>query len=79
MKLQFFTKEECPLCDEGLVPVKILAERYALELEVIDIYEQEIYLEAYQLKIPVVVLDGQELGFGRLSMPELEERMKPML
>ncbi len=69
----FFTKANCPLCDEAFDLVELLAEQYQLKVKVVDIYSDEDLLAEYQLKIPVVQIQGEELYGDRLTYEQLEQ------
>ncbi|HEU5140372.1 MAG TPA: glutaredoxin family protein [Bacillales bacterium] len=71
VSVQFYTKENCPLCEDGLEILKRLGKEIEMSVEEIDIYKDDELLELYQLKIPVVVVNGEELDFGRLSEAKL--------
>jgi glutaredoxin len=62
MKVQYYTKEGCPLCDEGLA---ILCTFSGLEIECIDIEEDPDVYGAFAVRIPVIKrMDGDaELGW----------------
>lgn len=62
-KVVFYTRKNCKLCDEALTLVQTVQELEPFELEVKDIYEEDIYLEKYHLLIPVVEI-GQEVLYG---------------
>ena len=73
--ITLYGKRVCPLCDEGYETVRSLAERHGLEVEKVDI-EGDAELEVrYGQRIPVAVLDGEELGWGRLSRRALERKL----
>ncbi|PTL38871.1 glutaredoxin family protein [Alkalicoccus saliphilus] len=58
MKVYFYTKEHCPLCDKAFEKLKMVQEEMPLEIEVYDIYKREDLLEKYQIRIPVVESDA---------------------
>ncbi|WP_341504102.1 glutaredoxin family protein [Gallaecimonas sp. GXIMD4217] len=60
MTLILYSTDGCHLCDEA----KALADGLALQLEVRDIMDQPAWLDAYRIRIPVLVRDdGAELGW----------------
>lgn len=71
MELHFYTKQGCPLCDKGYEIVKDIANEYSMSVNVHDIYENDIWLEAYQLMIPVVQMEAVELDFGLLNKQKI--------
>jgi len=62
MKVRYYTKVGCPLCDEGLA---ILCTFSGLDIEHIDIEEDEQVYGNYAWKIPVIARtdNASELGW----------------
>lgn len=72
--LYFYTKKDCPLCEEGLVLLKHLQSAYSFQIEERDIYTRDEWLEKYQIRIPVVEDEqGTVLDEGILSIIHLQE------
>ena len=71
-KVQFFTKENCLLCDETEVLLEAMQAVYPFLIEKIDIYEDDVLLEKYQIEIPVVKLGDVELNSTQLTFENLE-------
>jgi len=67
----FYTKENCPLCEEA----KMLLELFCDDFEQRDIHDCDEWLLAYQLMIPVIVIDDEELYGGRINYPTLGEKL----
>ena len=77
--LTLYSRAGCCLCDEGYDKVARLARRLGLALKKIDI-AGDLSLEArHGTRIPVVELDGDELGWGRVSEKRLELILKQRL
>ncbi|HEX6923536.1 MAG TPA: glutaredoxin family protein [Bacillales bacterium] len=76
VQVNFYTKKNCPLCEDGLEILNELRREMNITIEEIDIYEDDELLEEYQLKIPVVEVGGEELDYGRLSETKLRRRLK---
>lgn len=74
--VNFYTKDQCPLCIEGLEIVRDLADDYHFEINVIDIYQNDQLLEKYQLMIPVVKVDDRIIDYGNISWSKLNEYFK---
>jgi glutaredoxin len=51
----------CHLCDDARAVLERVRERRPFELEEIDIERDDALLKAYLERIPVIVLDGEEL------------------
>ncbi|WNF36528.1 glutaredoxin family protein [Bacillaceae bacterium IKA-2] len=75
MKITFYTKENCPLCDKGLLVLAEINKDIPFTIESIDIYKDDELLEKYQIMIPVVEVDGIEVDYGILS----EEKIRTFL
>ena len=75
-KVQFYTKDDCLLCEEAFALVKMLQLEYEFELEEIDIYKNDALLEKYQLLIPVVKANGKELNCEQINIASLENLIK---
>src|SRR5699024_3087218 len=78
-KVQFYTKDHCPLCEEAFALVKMLQFEYEFELEEIDIYKDDALLEKYQLLIPVVKTNGKEINCEQINIASLENIIKKSL
>lgn len=79
MKVTFYSKKNCPLCEQGLVILQRLSREMAFDIEEIDIYSDDHLLEEYGLKIPVVEVDGRELGYGQLSEEKLRQPLRDLI
>lgn len=79
MRLTFFTKPDCELCDAAWFVVDRAARHYGVEVERVDISAtgQEIWFEQYKEHIPVVHLDGREIFRHRVDDRELRRILKP--
>ena len=62
IQLQFYTKPDCPLCDEAKIALQeISAKTSYIAVEEIDITENMGIFTKYKHLIPVLELDGQRL------------------
>ncbi|MCK0473014.1 glutaredoxin family protein [Halalkalibacter sp. APA_J-10(15)] len=75
-EIVIYSKHHCPLCDKAIAKIKTLKEQYELSIRVIDIYEDDELLEKYQLMIPVVEIEGEEIDFGQISENKLLKRLQ---
>lgn len=73
MRIEFYSRPNCALCEEGLRTLKLVQEDVAFDLEVMNIEQDDALHEKYMLMIPVVVLDGKILQYGQLDYPTLLE------
>ena len=62
LHLQFYTKSECPLCDEAKVVLeRIAAQRGYVAVQEIDITANLGLFTKYKYLIPVLELEGERL------------------
>ncbi|WP_223701360.1 glutaredoxin family protein [Sutcliffiella deserti] len=75
MKVIFYTKVDCPLCDKAKRVLKELQEEVAFTIEEVDIYQNDALLEKYQIMIPVVEVEDEILGYGIIHKEEIRKRL----
>lgn len=73
LKIMFYSRPDCPLCEEGLHTLKFVQEDIPFQLEVKNIEEDEALHEKYMLMIPVVEANGRVIQYGRLDYVTLLE------
>ncbi|PIC56554.1 thiol-disulfide isomerase [Sporosarcina sp. P12(2017)] len=73
MKIQFYTKPNCALCEEAERMLHLVAEDYPLEWQTINIEEDDEIHEKYMLMIPVIEHEGQVLAYGNIGYIEVLE------
>lgn len=76
VSINFYTKKNCPLCEEARAVLDELNQDIPLEIKEIDIYSDDLLLKKYQLEIPVVEVGGQELGYGQFSKEKLRWQLQ---
>ena len=76
MKINFYTRAGCSLCEEGLLIVKMIQQEIPFELEMINIEKDEEIHKKYMLMIPVVVMDKQIIQYGQLDYATLYEALE---
>ncbi|WEG13637.1 glutaredoxin family protein [Pullulanibacillus sp. KACC 23026] len=69
----FYSKPRCPLCEEAKAALEMVIEPLQLSFKEVDIYQDDKLLDAYQLRIPVITLNGQVIAEGRVSVEALQE------
>ncbi len=74
MKVIFYTKENCSLCDLAREMIRDLRENASFELETVDITKSPDAWEAYREKIPVIEV-GEEILWGRIDEGELRDML----
>lgn len=73
MKIQFYSRPNCTLCEEGMFTLKLVQEDVPFDIEVINIEQDDMLHEKYMLMIPVVKLDDRIIQYGQLDYPTLLE------
>ena len=78
MKLSFFTKPDCQLCDAAYFVVRKVADSLGVHVTKIDISAagNGQWHEQYQHDIPVVHLDGEEIFRHRVNERELRRLLE---
>lgn len=71
-KIIFYTKEICSLCEEAYALLIMFKQDYAFEIEERDIYTNDKWLEEYQLRIPVVEVNGKQIDCEEMSYETLQ-------
>lgn len=61
MKINYYTKYGCSLCDEGL---SILRQFPEIEVNIVDVEEDVVKFEPYLLRIPVISYNDGEKELG---------------
>ena len=72
MKVTFYTKENCSLCDLVREMIRDLRDDASFELEAVDITKSPGAWKAYREKIPVIEV-GTEILWGRIDEGELRD------
>jgi glutaredoxin len=70
-----FGRPGCHLCDDALVALERIRADAPFELRTVDIEQDEALLLAYLERIPVVVLDGEELYDHFVDEGDLRARL----
>jgi glutaredoxin len=59
--LTVYSRPDCHLCEQAIGVLRVLQGEFSFELRELDIDADEELQRAYFERIPVVVLDGEEL------------------
>lgn len=76
MHIIFYTKEICSLCDDAEALLSAFSTEYPHTLEKRDIYSKEEWLEEYQLLIPIIEINGEQLNCEEISYEAIESFLK---
>jgi glutaredoxin len=71
LRLTFYTKDHCSLCEKAFHLLQELRQEYGFELDVVDITQSEKAWEAFRHMVPVVSMAGEVKAFGRIDEDEL--------
>ncbi|WP_347548836.1 glutaredoxin family protein [Pseudalkalibacillus hwajinpoensis] len=70
-----YTKEACPLCEKAHHLLEDLQREIPFSLNIVDIYQDDQFLEKYMLMIPVVEIDAEIVEYGRISKKSIRKRL----
>lgn len=68
--IRFYTKSNCPLCEEAKALLDALNTNNIL-IEEIDIYQSDTLLEKYQLIIPVITYKEKEVHGNEINIENI--------
>lgn len=74
--LTLYTRKRCSLCEKAKQDILELKEDWNFTLEEIDIDESDELTETYGIMIPVVQIDGEEVGFGIINKTDISKRLQ---
>jgi glutaredoxin len=72
MQVILYTKEVCSLCEDAEALLAALEISYPHTLEKRDIYTDDEWLENYQLLIPVIEVNGEQLNVEEINYDTVE-------
>lgn len=78
-ELIIYGREGCCLCDDAEIFASRASQSYQLSLRRVDITENSPLWDIYRFRVPVVILDGEELCEGRITEQCLREALKQAL
>ena len=61
MRVLFYTKAGCPLCEEAEELLERVAETHSLEVEKLDIYRDPALFERYRYRVPVIRIGSSDV------------------
>jgi glutaredoxin len=74
--ITLYTRMRCPLCEKAKATLIELKEEWNFTVEEIDIETSDALTETYGLMIPVVHIDGEEVGFGYIDKFDISNRLQ---
>ena len=75
IKLQLYTKVDCPLCDEAKESLELLAAQLPIQIEEIDITANLGLFTKYKELIPMLELEGERLFIHRIHVKTLKRKL----
>jgi glutaredoxin len=75
LEVTVMSKIDCPLCDKALDKLKPLKNEFDFTITIKDIYKDDVLLEKYQIMIPVILINDEEVDFGQISKEKVRKRL----
>jgi len=76
MKVEIYSKPDCPLCEEAKRVLLEVQRRVPFQLSEVNIEDDASLFQRYRFDIPVIFIDGQKSFKHRLEVSELERRLR---
>ena len=70
-----YSKENCSLCEKAKEILDEISQEIPLEIKEVDIYKDDKLLEKYQIMIPVVEIDNEEIEYGIIHKDVIRKRL----
>lgn len=74
--ITLYSRSGCHLCEKAKKILLELKRDYSFTLEEVDIEKSEELTELYGLSIPVVLVNGQEAAFGKVSKSDVSRYLQ---
>lgn len=71
MHVTFYTKPDCPLCEEAKLMLKLAQEDFPLTWTEVNIESDDAIHEKYMLMIPVIERNGEPVLFGNIGYVDI--------
>jgi glutaredoxin len=71
-----YSRPRCGLCDEARETILAVRGRVEFDFRELDVSGDDALELAYGIRIPVVLVDGQEVAEIRIGQHELEEALR---
>ena len=71
MRVQFYTKAGCPLCEEAEELLDEARDRVVFEVEKIDIYRDSALFARYRYRVPVIRVGNNDVLELKFTLDDL--------
>ena len=75
MTVVVYGKPDCSLCEKAIAILERLQREFVFRIDYVDITQDPRLFSRYRERIPVVVLDGQEVAWGIVTIPALRSAL----
>lgn len=72
----FYTRKKCHLCESAKEMITDLQAEFPFTLKEVDIDSDDVLTELYGIMIPVVLIDGEEVQYGRIDKVVIRNRLQ---
>jgi Glutaredoxin-like domain (DUF836) len=79
MRIELYTKPECPLCEDGAAIVAETCRRLSIEWSETSIYSTDVLFQQYRYKVPVLCVEGREVATLRFDPRNVEAALRAAL
>ena len=79
MRVEIYSKPDCPLCEEAKQVIRRVQSRIPFQLIETNIEEDPKLLEVFRYEIPVIFIDSRKAFKHRVGEEELERRLNRTL
>lgn len=74
--ITLYSRNGCHLCEQAMKTLSELKRDYCFTLEEVDIEKSEELTELYGLSIPVVLVNGKEAAFGKVTKTDVSRYLQ---
>ena len=76
MQVYYYTRNKCPLCEDGKLLLQLLQRDYSFDLIEKDIEASDELTEKLGVMIPVVEINGEIIQYGMIDLVTMEEKLR---
>lgn len=77
--IQFYTRENCQLCEEAHILLQVLQNKYDFHIDLRNIETNETWFEKYHIIIPVIKIKNTVLNCNMIDLDVIEKAIKKEL